>query len=421
MIRERRLGLSRIKYLIIGGSAAGISCAQAIKEKLPDSDISIVTDEPDYPYFRPLIPYIINETKSESDISMLGSGPYSHSDISIFTNCVAVSLDPDQKTVTTDKKLFDYDKLLIATGSSPNIPDEFKGLKCDGIFALRKLSDAKRISVLLKDTKHIVLLGGGLVNLKTAFAIIQRGIKVTLVVQSLEILSQLMEPDDTYILKDAILNSGINVLTGKKAIGVDTKNNSVQAVILDDNKEIPCEMICIGKGVKPNVDFLNNSTLEIDGGIVVDKYTQTNLPDIHSAGDVAVTFNPITGQRITTALWTNAVEMGRCAGFNMAGLKIAYTGTFGIMNATQIGGIPFVSMGNVHTINSNSEVYRYKSSISYRKFVFSDDGLRLIGAILIGDINNAGIYRYLIREAKDISKIKDLIINHKIHYGYIIQ
>ncbi len=112
---------------------------------------------------------------------------------------------------------------------------------------------------------------------------------------------------------------------------------------------MPCQMVCIGKGVRPNINFLSGSGIATDKGIVVDRYTTCNNPHTFAAGDVAVTFDPVTGDRIMTALWTNAVEMGRCAGYNMTGAKTAYAGTFGIMNATQVADMPFVSMGIVHT------------------------------------------------------------------------
>lgn len=413
--------MQNTEHLIIGASASAIACAQVLKESSPSCDVTTITDESDYPYFRPLIPYIINGRKNVDDITMLGSGPYKNKDINVFTNTSAVSVNPLQKLVQTTRGEFSYKKLLIATGSSPKIPDELKGINCKGVFALRRLSDAKMLAGMIKDIKEAVLLGGGLVNLKTAFALVECGIKVTLVVQSLEILSQLMEPEDAVMLRDVILNAGVRIITGRKAIGIKEKGDNVVAVILDEYQEIPCQVVCIGKGVSPNVDFLQGSGIELDGGVVVDRFTKTNLQDIYAAGDVAVTFNPITGQRITTALWTNAVEMGRCAGLNMLGYKTSYSGTFGIMNATQIGGIPFVSMGSVHTKDKDYEAHRHSTKTSYRKIVFSGNGSRLIGAIFIGDITNAGIYRYIIREGIDITKIKDLIIEHKVHYGHLIQ
>jgi NAD(P)H-nitrite reductase large subunit len=121
-----------------------------------------------------------------------------------------------------------------------------------------------------------------------------------------------------------------------------------------------------------------------------------------------------------TGLWTNAVEMGRCAGFNMAGKKTAYAGTFGIMNATQIANEPFVSMGMVHTRNTDYEVHVRATGSTYRKVVFSPDGERLVGVLFIGNITGAGMYRYVIRENMPIREMKSHLINQTLHYGHFM-
>ena len=179
-------------------------------------------------------------------------------------------------------------------------------------------------------------------------------------------------------------------------------------------------MICVGKGVIPNTDFIQGSDIKIDKGICADKYTACSVKDTFTAGDVAVTYDPTAGGKIVTALWTNAVEMGICAALNMAGIKTRYTGTFGVMNATQIADEPFVSMGIIHTMGKNVETHIEKSDKTYRKIVFNKNGTRLIGALFIGDITNAGMYRYVIREKKSIKKIKSHLINHTLHYGHFM-
>jgi NAD(P)H-nitrite reductase large subunit len=121
-----------------------------------------------------------------------------------------------------------------------------------------------------------------------------------------------------------------------------------------------------------------------------------------------------------TGLWTNAVEMGRCAGFNMAGKKTAYAGTFGIMNATQIANEPFVSMGMVHTRNTDYEVHVRATGSTYRKVVFSPDGERLVGVLFIGNITGAGMYRYVIRVNMPIREMKSHLINQTLHYGHFM-
>jgi NAD(P)H-nitrite reductase large subunit len=270
-------------------------------------------------------------------------------------------------------------------------------------------------------TEHAVMLGGGLLNLKAAFALLERGLKVTLAVYSPEVLSQLMEPDDAFLIRQALNNAGLNITTGIAATAIMADASGVIGVALDNGRELPCQMVCIGKGVRPNVEFLEGSGVQVDGGIVADRYTCASKPDTYAAGDVAVTHEPVSGAPIMTALWTNAVEMGRCAGMNMAGVKTAYAGTFGILNATQVAEEPFVAMGVVHTEDDDYEIHRKATTTTFCKLVFDPEGTRLVGAVFVGDITNAGLYRYVIREKMEVTRFKREIINHSLHYGHILR
>ncbi|ETR68218.1 MAG: Nox3 [Candidatus Magnetoglobus multicellularis str. Araruama] len=242
---------------------------------------------------------------------------------------------------------------------------------------------------------------------------------MTAVVYSPEVLSQLMDPDDALLIRKALDDAGLEIITGVNATVIKSEKGKVDGIMLDNSVELPCQMVCVGKGVKPNVDFLTGSKVTVNKGIVSNIYTASNCPDIYTAGDVAVTFDPATGTPMKTALWTNAVEMGRCAGKNMAGIKTAYTGTFGILNATQVADVPFVSMGTVHTKQDKFDVYRMTTATSYRKLVFNADGNQLVGAVFVGNIQNAGLYRYVIREKMEIKRIKQYIIDHSLHYGLV--
>jgi nitrite reductase (NADH) large subunit len=122
-----------------------------------------------------------------------------------------------------------------------------------------------------------------------------------------------------------------------------------------------------------------------------------------------------------TALWTNAAEMGRCAGRNMAGRPTAYGGTFGILNATQVAEMPFVSMGIVHTADTDYETHVFKAADTYRKLVFTADGERLVGAVFVGDIGRAGLYRHLIREHTPLNGLKTIVVEHQLHYGHLLR
>lgn len=412
----------KASYVIIGGSAAGMAAAQAIREADPNGSITVLSEERDMPYFRPLIPYLVTGKKTAGEMQMRGNGPYTGSGIDIQINSKVDSVNVTEKTVRVKGRgAMPYDKLLLATGSRPFVPPEIEGSGANGVFALRTMADARAMAERVRVTDHAVMLGGGLLNLKAAFALLERGVKVTLVVYSPEVLSQLMEPDDASLIRRALDRAGLEIKTGCGATGILSDQNGVTGVALDDGSELSCEMICIGKGVRPNVEFLSGSGISIDRGIVVNRYTACNTPDIFAAGDVAVTFEPVTGEWIMTGLWTNAVEMGRCAGYNMTGRKTAYSGTFGIMNATQIAREPFVSMGIVHTKDSDYEAHVRATGSTYRKTVFSPEGDRLVGALFIGDITGAGMYRYVIREKMPMGEMKSHIINQKLHYGHFLK
>ncbi|MCP4023386.1 MAG: FAD-dependent oxidoreductase [Desulfobacteraceae bacterium] len=410
------------KYVIVGGSAAGMAAAHTIRKKDRNGNITVLSNEKAQPYFRPMIPYIINGKKRPDDIFLSGSGIFTQGGISVKTGFGAKSIDFQKKTVTTASgEAFLYDKILFSSGSTPYLPENIEGLDSEGVFSLKTLSDAQGMAKRSETATHVVMLGGGILNLKAAFALLEKKLSVTMVVYSPEVLSQLMDPKDAFPIRNALDNAGLNIITGISATQVLTDSSGVCGVALDNGSQIACQMVCVGKGVVPDTGFLNGNDIKIDKGIFSDPYTQTSIKDAYTAGDVAVAIDPVTGEKTVTSLWTHAVEMGICAGLNMTGSKTVYTGTLGIMNATQVADVPLVSMGIVHTKNSEYETHAKKTRLTYRKIVFSKDGTRLIGALFIGDIKNAGIYRYVIREKKNINGIKSHLINHTVHYGHFMQ
>jgi nitrite reductase (NADH) large subunit len=409
------------KYIIVGASAAGMAAAHTLRLHDRQGSVTVLSEEPDTPYYRPLIPFVVSGKKRVEDMVLSGCGPYKGRDIFVRTGARVESVNTAEKTVVVQGSgRLAYEKILFATGSRPHIPPEIKGTDAKGVFALRTLNHARNMVKRVETSDHAVMLGGGLLNLKTAFALLERGIKVTLVVYSPEVLSRLMEPEDAFLLRKALDRAGLKIKTGCAATHIIADPTGVTGVALDPGGELSCQMVCIGKGVRPNVEFLDGSDVRIERGIVTDRYTACSAPDTYAAGDVAVTFKPGSGDRIMTALWTNAVEMGRCAGRNMAGVKTAYSGTLGILNATQVAQEPFVSMGVVHTKDQDFEVYRHATEKTYRKVIFDPQGTRLIGAVFIGDITNAGLYRYVMRGKMPILHIKRYIIDHTLHYGHVM-
>lgn len=409
------------QYIIAGGSAAGMAAAHTLRKHDSSGTITVFSNEKEAPYFRPMIPYIINGKKQVTDITLSGNGMFTQEGIDLQTGEAVISVDTLAKTIrTASGRTQSYDRILFATGSRPYIPEGIGHLDSAGVFSLKTLADAISMADRTQRTDHAVMLGGGILNLKAAFALLEKNIKVTLLVNSPEVLSQLMDPEDAFLIRRALDQAGLKIMTGCNATHVVADDDGVCAVALDNGTEIPCRMVCVGKGVIPNTDFITGSRIKTDRGIIADPYTACSEEDTFTAGDVAVTHDPATGEKTVTALWTSAVEMGICAGLNMAGIRTRYSGTLGIMNATQVADEPFVSMGVVHTKGKDVEIHIDKTDKTYRKVVFDKQGDRLIGALFIGDITNAGMYRYVIRERKPVKRFKTHLINHTLHYGHFM-
>ena len=415
--------MAPMRYVIVGGSAAGMAAAQSIRELDGRGAITVLSAEADPPYYRPMVPFIVEGRKTADEIAMLGQGPYTAPNIELRLDTPVTSVDPQVHSVSTaaGPEPIAYDKLLIATGSRPYIPPSIQGSDARGVYALRTLADARSMAERAGVARRAIMAGGGMLNLKTAFALLERGLAVTLVVTSPEVLSQVMEPDGATLIRDGLGAAGLSILTGRSIDQILSRPDGVTGILLDSGEELACEIVCIGKGVRPNVEFLAGSSVQVDGGVVADEWTACSMPDLFTAGDVAVTFDPITGERMMTGLWTNAVEMGRCAGRNMAGRSTAYGGTFGILNATQVAEVPFVSMGIVHTDGTEHETHISRTAGTYRKMVFAPGEDRLVGVVLVGDIARAGLYRHLIRERSPLNGLKKVLIEHQLHYGHLLR
>jgi NAD(P)H-nitrite reductase large subunit len=189
-----------------------MAAAEAIRQSDSTGVITVLSEEPVQPYFRPMIPFLISGKKSAADMTLIGQGPYSGTGIDVKLNSRAEGIDTKNQTVMIQGgDLVSYDRLLIATGSRPYIPPEIEGTEAEGVFALRTLMDASAAADRASEADHVVMLGGGLLNLKAAFALLERGLDVTLVVYSPEVLSQLMEPDDAVLIRDALNNAGLKI------------------------------------------------------------------------------------------------------------------------------------------------------------------------------------------------------------------
>ncbi|MGC1377230.1 MAG: FAD-dependent oxidoreductase [Anaerolineales bacterium] len=406
-----------MRNVIVGASAAGMAAAEAIRKRDPGAEIVMLTDETHPPYYRPLIPYLIYKEKTGEDI--LRQARLTPSNLDLRLDVRATHLDPKTHTLTLGQAdSLSYDRLLIATGASPVRPN-IVGLEGNGVFTLRTWADAEGIATLAKDAKHAVILGAGRIGMKSAFALRHLGIEVAVVELLERIVPQQLDGESAAIFAGTVAEAGIKTVLGRTLKAVDHKGEKVTSVTLDNGVELKADLVIVGVGVRANLDLAASGGLGVHHGLLVDEHLRTSDAHIFAAGDVVETKDIVSGSSIVSGIWTNAADMGRIAGDNMAGGNSTYAGAFSLLNAMELGGLPVVSVGDVQALPGDGvEVFAERHGQAYRKLVFRGD--RLIGLILVGQIERAGIYQTLIREKADVSALRRELLGPRFHYGHYI-
>ncbi len=398
-----------MRYVIIGGSIAGISAAKEIRKGKPSSEITVVSEEKTKAYYRPMIPYLIEKEGIDVAFPEDLEGKYGLK--YVFER--AVGIDVPAKEVRLSSGRLVYDRLLIATGSGPIMPD-LPGLAGSGVFPLRTMEDALGIKSFARGKRIAVVMGGGFVGTKAAIALRNLGMEVTMIEKLGQVLPQRLDERASKIVSDLIKAAGINIILNDSIAEIIRSSGAVKSVRLSSGAALEADIIVIGVGTRPNVEAFRDSGIRINKGILINELLQTSVADIYAAGDVVEYEDLISGVPSVSALWTNAEEMGRFAGKNMAGGKIKYRGFLSVMNSTDILGVPVISVGTIEPAGKEYDVIVEDDLDRYRKLVFKGDSL--VGALFVGDVTNAGIYTNLIKNRIPLGDLKEAAIQGELQY-----
>lgn len=407
-----------MKYLIIGNSASGIGAAEAIREVDEKSEIVMITDEMKTIYSRPLLSYLFDGTILKKDLYYRPDEFYEKKKVDIIYNKKVNKIFPEDSFVLVEsgEKIF-YNKLLIAAGAIPKIPN-IPGIDKEGVFSFRNLNDLERILSKIKTAEKAFVLGGGNIGLQAACGLKSYGIDTTVVVSSSYLLSQLADETAGEIYKDLFEKNGISIKTNSNVTEI-SGDKRVEKVKFKDGTTEDCQILIIGKGVNPNIEFLKSTNIKCRQGIEVDEYMRTNINDIYAAGDITETVDIVTGKKTINAVWPCAYEQGRIAGFNMTGLMKKYQGSIR-MNAAEFFGLPFISIGIVKIKEEDYEIISNldKEKNIYKKLVTKNN--IIIGLLFVKDIDKAGLYHNLIKKKIDISPVKSILLKDNFNAGVLI-
>lgn len=402
-----------MKYILVGGSVAGIAAAEAIRSRDPSGDVVMISDESEGAYARPLISHYLAGQARDEQIRYRSEEFYRRMQVEPRFGSRVVSLDTERRAILLESgERIGYDRLLLAVGSLPVFP-KIPGLTLDGVFAFRGFADARRISEKADEVRRAVVIGGGFIGVVCAMALRQIGIQVTVV----EILSRLMAPmlDERAagLVRARLQEEGVAVRTEtsvQKILG--SSKLGVRGVMLQDGSELPADLVVVAAGVQPNLDLVRDTAVRCRKGILVDEYLRTNVADVYAAGDVVESYDWLRREPSLNANWPCAYEQGRIAGSNMAGDERVYRGGY-TMNSLDVFGLPCISMGLVNASGDDYEV-RVKWAPSrnvFKKLVFKDN--RLVGAVCLGETTRAGVLNRLLREGRDLRSVKNDILEER--------
>jgi len=389
------------RYVIVGNGVAGTTAAEKIRENDGDGNLAIFTNEPVPYYTRIRLPEFLAGAAEEKDLVLHGESWYQGRGIELHLEEAIEEIDPGKKEIRgATGNRYGYDRVLLATGGHSFIPP-IEGVEKEGVFALRSIGNARRIKEYAKKATEVVLIGGGLLGLEAGNGLRRSGLKVTVVEFFPRLLPRQMDIPGAELLKRQMEGMGFTFHLEAKSreIGGNTR---VEGLVLEDGTQIPCDMILISAGVRPNLELAQGLGLEIDKGVVVNDRMETKIASIYAAGDLIQHRGRFYG------IWPAAERQGEVAGINMAGGEATYEGTV-MSNRLKVVGIDLVSAGEIDVEGKcESLVEKNEGKHVYRKLIF-DDGL-MIGCILLGDVSGNREILEAIERKSDITKLKAEIL-----------
>lgn len=328
--------MSREKFVIIGGDAAGMTAASKIRRENKTAEI-IVFEKSEYVSYSACgIPYFISgKVTSSEELIVRTPEDFQKVNIKVKLKHEVVELDTDNNQVLVrklDKTQFweTYDKLLIATGGKAFCPD-VENRDAEGIFGISTLRSGMKVDNFLKNRKpkKAVIVGGGYIGLEMAEALLIQGLKVSLIDRSQEIMNTL-DPDMGLLIRKTMENLGVEIFSNEELLHFEVDKNGVKSVVTK-KRTLPADIVILGMGTSPNTAFLKNSKIKLDekGAVVVAKTQRTNIRNVWAAGDCANTFHLVSQKKFYVALGTVANKTGLVAAKNMIGHKAVFPGVVG--------------------------------------------------------------------------------------------
>jgi NADPH-dependent 2,4-dienoyl-CoA reductase/sulfur reductase-like enzyme len=404
--------LRHLRHVILGNGPAGVIAAETIRKHAPGDDVILVGDEPEPPYSRMAIPYLLMGNIGE-DGTRLRHDPLHFSGKRIeLRHARATGVDIEKCAVLlADGHTIPYDRLLIATGASPIRPP-IRGIDLPGVHPCWTLADARKIMELAMPGARVVQIGAGFIGCIIMEALANRGVQLTVVEVGDRMVPRMMSPGASEMIRRWVENKGVTVYTETRVEAIHS--GPPLSVRLSNGQQLPAELVISAAGVAPNIGFLQDSGIQCLLGVLTDEHLQTNVKGVYAAGDCAEAFDVTSGKTIVSAIQPNAADQAYVAAMNMVGRKAELRGvtqinvldTIGLIS-TSFGkwkGVP----GGEHAELSDPENFRYLR--------LEFDGDTLVGSNAVGLTDHVGVLRGLTQSRLKLGPWKDRLLAEPLRF-----
>ena len=309
-----------VNVVIIGGGAAGFSCAEMLRRRGYQGKLTMLSDDADAPYDRPNLSkdYLAGEAPEEW-IPLKSDDFYTQNHIDLQLHAAVKTIDVTGHTVTTDDgRIFPFDRLVLATGAEPvRLP--IPGADQNHVFTLRSLTDSRNIVERAKQAKSVVILGSGFIGLEVAAALRARGLDVHVVSLDKLPLEKILGAEPGDFIRNLHEQHGVQFHMETSITHINTHE-----VVLSNGHELAADLVVIGVGVRPRVSLAEAAGIAVDHGILVNEYLETSVPGIFAAGDVARWRDPANGKLKRIEHWVLAERHGQIVAENILGARTAF-------------------------------------------------------------------------------------------------
>jgi 3-phenylpropionate/trans-cinnamate dioxygenase ferredoxin reductase subunit len=312
------------KHVILGASLAGATAAITLREEGADGDVILIGAEPQPPYERPPLSKAYLRGEEPFDKALVRPATfYAEHGIQTMFGTRATRIDPSARLVELeDHRRVPFDVLLIATGGR-NRRVSIPGVDLDGIYGLRTVQDADRIRAEMIAGRRAVVVGMGFIGSEVAASLRRKGLDVLVIDPSKTPLFRVLGEDVGQTIAKLHRDHGVRMIF-EDTVAAFEGTQRVGCVVTKGGLRLECDFAVVGIGIEPAVEALGDSGIQLDNGVVVNQYCQTNISGIYAAGDVANHYHPVFDRRIRVEHWQNAIKQGAAAARNMLGQRIAY-------------------------------------------------------------------------------------------------